>query len=65
MTDHLQTILNCAAEPITLAQSRFQLSLIKEVCGMTMQISFATYFPLRVCPSLLNLGRTSVKHAKH
>ena len=30
MTDHLQTILNCAAEPITLTHSRFQLSLIKE-----------------------------------
>ena len=41
-------------------QSRFQLSLIKEAWGMTMQISttFATYFPVRLCPSLLKSGRT-------
>ena len=42
MTNHLQTILSCAAEPITLAQhvseSVFQLSLIKEGCGMTVQM---------------------------
>ena len=42
MTNHLQTILSCAAEPITLAQhvleSEFQLSLIKEGCGMTVQM---------------------------
>ena len=44
-------------------QSRFQLSLIKEAWGMTMQISttFATYFPVRWCPSLLKLGRKNVK----
>lgn len=34
MTNHLQTILSCVAEPITLGQhvleSVFQLSLIKE-----------------------------------
>lgn len=42
MINHLQTILSCAAEPITLAQhvleSVFQLSLIKEGCGMTVQM---------------------------
>ena len=41
-TNHLQTILSCAVEPITLAQhileSVFQLSLIKEGCGMTVQM---------------------------
>ena len=44
-------------------QSRFQLSLIKEAWNMTMQISttFATYFPIRLCPSLLKSGRINVK----
>lgn len=52
-TNHLQTILNCAEEPITLAQhvleSVFKLSLIKEGCGMTVQMltMSATNFLLR------------------
>ena len=63
MTDHLQTILNCVAEPITLPQDVsesvsvvFNQRSLRDDSDMTMQISktFATNFPVRYVLQYVN-----------
>ena len=66
MAHHLQTILNCVAEPITLAQDvseSVSVVINQRSLRHDVQISttFATYFPVRLCPYLLKLGRKNVK----
>ena len=59
MTNHLQTILNCAAEPITLAQ-HISESVSVVINKRSLRHDDAN-IPVGVCPSLHKLRRKNIK----